>query len=114
MRFVSLIISIALISIFWPYLIPANTKELNLVFTEKEYSHEQAKDFCNTKKLVLPSLYSLIEIAHADLLTHKKTDYWSRTSIGSYAFGWSTRKKMLSFDHIGDLDHVLCIEEEKN
>ena len=82
------------------------------IFLEKEYTYPQAQIECTQRDASLPRLGLLIQLARFDLLPHPKTDYWSSLSIAGFAFGWSTRKMMLSFDPHDDTDHVVCVQEK--
>ena len=82
------------------------------IFLEKEYTYKEAHIECTQREASLPHLGLLIQLARFDMLPHPKTDYWSSLSIFGYAFGWSTRKMMLSFDPHSDTDHVVCIQEK--
>ena len=82
------------------------------IFLEKEYTYKQAHIECAQRESSLPRLGLLIQLARFDLLPHPKTDYWSSLSISRFAFGWSTRKMMLSFDPHDDTDHVVCVQEK--
>ena len=86
--------------------------ETTLIFLEKEYTHKQAQFQCEQSEAQLPSLGLLIQLARHDQLPHPKTDYWSSLSVSGFAFGWSTRKMMLSFDPHDDTDHVVCVQEK--
>ena len=87
---------------------PKNT----LIFLKKEYTFSQAQTQCTKKEAHLPRLGLLIQLARFDMLPHPKTDYWSSLAIYRYAFGWSTRTRMLSFDPHDDTDHVVCVQEK--
>ena len=82
------------------------------IFLDKEYTYTQAQIECAQRDASLPRLGLLIQLARFDLLPHPKTDYWSSLSIAGFAFGWSTRKMMLSFDPHDDTDHVVCVQEK--
>ena len=75
-----------------------------------EYTHDDARKACQSINMQLPSMSQLVSLYKNKQLIHKKTDYWSSLRIASFAFGWSTRKKMPSFDPRSDLDHVVCIQ----
>ena len=94
------------------YILSQPKPEIKRIFLEKEYTYQQAQIECAQRDASLPRLGLLIQLARFDLLPHQKTDYWSSLSITGFAFGWSTRKMMLSFDPHNDTDHVVCVQEK--
>ena len=105
--FISLIFATLIVYVF---LQPKPEKRL--IFLKKEYTFEQAQVQCEQKDSSLPDLDLLIQLARFEMLPHPTTDYWSSLSLFGFAFGWSTRKMMLSFDPHDDTDHVVCIREK--
>ena len=94
-----------------PQLIPAYEELPATVILPKELTHAQALQGCKKNAARLPSLVEVIRLEHSGALVHRRTDFWSTATILSYAFGWSTRKNMLSFDSQQDHDSVICIAE---
>ena len=86
--------------------------QVKRIFLEKEYTYTQAHIECGQREASLPHLGLLIQLARFNLLPHPETDYWSSLSVSRFAFGWSTRKMMLSFDPHDDTDHVVCVQEK--
>ena len=89
--------------------VPATKTPPPLLFLTTEMTFEGAIKACAQQNTQLPDLITLIGLAHGKHLPHDKTDYWSNWNVGSFAFGWSTRKGLLSFDPKEDLDHVVCV-----
>ena len=98
-----------LLGVVWPYFIPAFSKPPKIFLALEESEYDKAHTLCSIKNGRMPTLIELIRLERGGLLPHRKTDYWSQTKIHSFAFGWSTRKNMLSFDLQSDRDHVVCI-----
>lgn len=90
-------------------LVPSTKEPPLLEFLTQEMTFDGATKACADQNKQLPDLITLIGLAHGKHLPHPKTDYWSNWSIGIFAFGWSTRKELLSFDPKEDFDHVVCI-----
>ena len=99
----------ALVLWLGPRLIPAYEVLPETVLLPKELTHEQALQGCKKNAARLPSLVEVIRLEHSGALVHRRTDFWSTATVLSYAFGWSTRKNMLSFDSQQDHDSVICI-----
>ena len=97
---------------FWMFIEAPPTPNDRLIFIQKEKTFKQAQKECVQQNSSVPGLINLIQLARFDLLPHPKTDYWSSLSIGSFAFGWSTRTGMLSFDPHNDTDHVVCFQKK--
>ena len=91
------------------FCIPAQ-HNLTLSHLQDEYTHESAITACTDLHMQLPTMKQLIALSKNKQLPIQTTDYWSRQRVGPFAFGWSTRKGMPSFDPISDLDHVVCIQ----
>jgi len=83
---------------------------LTLSHLQDEYTYESAINACTDLNMQLPSMQQLIALSKNNQLPRQKTDYWSQLRVGPFAFGWSTRKGMPSFDPISDLDHVVCVQ----
>ena len=81
-------------------------------FLKHEQTHAEAAASCTRDHQSLPSLPLLVRMARAEQLPHAQTDYWSSWTVGSFAFGWSTKTGVLSFDSQGDQDHVVCVSDE--
>ena len=106
-----LLIGVIGIFILWrgPQWISAYAQAPSTVLLPKELTHAQALQGCRDKKGRLPTLVEVIRLEHSGLLVHRRTDFWSTATLGFFAFGWSTRKNMLSFDPKDDFDSVICI-----
>lgn len=85
---------------------------VQLIFLQEEKTFIDAQKECMIQDARVPNLGLLIQLARFGRLPHTNTDYWSSFAIGSFAFGWSTRTGMLSFDHHSDIDHVVCFQEK--
>ena len=105
-----LVLFLFIVSILYVFTQPKPKTEL--IFLKREYTFPQAKKLCAQQKAHLPDLGLLIQLARFGLLPHPQTDYWSSFSISGFAFGWSTRKMMFSFDPHDDTDHVVCVQEK--
>ena len=97
--------------ILWlgPRFIPAYQQVPQTILLPKEITHPEALQECKANGARLPSLIEVIRLEHSGLLVHRRTDFWSTATIYPFAFGWSTRKNMLSFDSQQDSDSVICI-----
>ena len=111
LRWLSMYI-IGCICIAWTFLTLQPEPNAELFFLQEEKTFVHALENCAQQGAHVPTLGLLIQLARFDRLPHPKTDYWSSLAIGSFAFGWSTRTGMLSFDHHSDTDHVVCIQEK--
>ena len=109
-KYLLLIGGIAL-CVFWrgPQWIGAYKNVPSTVLLPKELTHAQAIQGCRQSGGRLPALIEVIRLEHSGLLVHRRTDFWSTATLGFFAFGWSTRKNMLSFDPKDDFDSVICI-----
>ena len=94
------------------YIFSQPKPQVKRIFLKKEYTYKEAHIECAQREASLPHLGLLIQLARFNLLPHPTTDYWSSLSIAGFAFGWSTRKMMLSFDPHNDADHVVCVQEK--
>ena len=93
----------------WFFLI-SKQESLQQQHLRGEYTHDDARKACQAINMQLPSMSQLVSLYKNNQLVYETTDYWSSLSLAAFAFGWSTRKKMPSFDPISDLDHVVCIQ----
>ena len=69
-----------------------------------------AERYCRDHDQRLASITELIGLMLRGNLLERKTDYWSSTSIGNYAFGVNMKSHILSFDRHTDTDHFICVQ----
>lgn len=77
--------------------------------SEQEKSWQAAWHDCTEQGQRLATISELAGLMIRGELQARKTDYWSATRIGSYAFGVNMKSHILSFDRQDDSDHFVCI-----